>query len=55
VNDGIGCGTYTVAEGDYPTRVASQLGTTVDELAAANEDTDGYGAFYVGLVINVPC
>lgn len=55
VNDGIGCGTYEIAEGDYPSLVASELGTTVDELAEANEDTDGYGAFYVGLVINVPC
>lgn len=55
VDDGIGCGTYTVAEGDYPARVASQLGTTIEELAQANEDTDGYGAFYVGLEINVPC
>jgi LysM repeat protein len=55
VDDGIGCGTYEIRAGDYPSLVASALGTTVDELAEANEDTDGYAAFYVGLVINVPC
>ena len=55
VDDGAGCGTYTVKEGDYPTQVAEQLNTTVDELDAANQDTDGYGSFYVGLEINVPC
>jgi LysM repeat protein len=55
VNDGIGCGTYEIQPGDYPSLVATELGTTVDELAEANEDTDGYGAFYVGLEINVPC
>ncbi|MFN8023051.1 MAG: LysM peptidoglycan-binding domain-containing protein [Acidimicrobiales bacterium] len=55
VDDGIGCGVYTVAEGDYKLLVADKLDTTVDELDAANADTDGYGAFYVGLKINVPC
>jgi len=35
--------------------VATKLDTTVDALAEANADTDGYGAFYVGLAINVPC
>lgn len=55
VDDGIGCGVYVVAEGDYPTLVASKLNTTVDALEEANADTDGYGAFYVGLTINVPC
>lgn len=44
-----------VAEGDYPTLVAGKLNTTVDALEEANADTDGYGAFYVGLTINVPC
>jgi hypothetical protein len=52
---GVGCGTYTVAVGDYPTRVATKLHTTADELAAVNENTAGYDAFYVGLTINVPC
>jgi hypothetical protein len=55
VDDGIGCGTYTVAEGDYKLLVADKLNTTVDALDAANADTDGYGAFYVGLKLNVPC
>lgn len=55
VNDGAGCGTYTVKDGDYPTQVAEQLNTTVDKLNAANEGTDGYSSFYVGLEINVPC
>jgi hypothetical protein len=50
-----GCDTYTVQEGDVPLNVASDLGVTVDALDAANEDTDGYGAFYVGLEIVVPC
>ena len=50
-----GCDTYTVADGDYPTKVAGKLGVTVDELAAANKKTKGYDAFYVGLVIKVPC
>ena len=48
-------GVYVVAEGDYPTLVAGKLNTTVDALEEANADTDGYGAFYVGLTINVPC
>lgn len=55
VDDGIGCGTYTIVEGDYLGRVATKLRTTVEALDAANEDTDGYAAFYVGLKINVPC
>lgn len=55
VNNGVGCGTYTVAEGDYPVLVATKLDTTVDKLASANDDTKGYDAFYVGLTINVPC
>ena len=55
VDDGIGCGTYTIMDGDYPVLVADKLDTTVDKLADANDDTSGYGAFYVGLTINVPC
>ena len=55
VDDGIGCGVYVVAEGDYPTLVASKLNTTVDALEEANADTDGYGAFYVGLTTNAHC
>jgi LysM repeat protein len=55
VDNGVGCGTYTVVEGDYLGRVATKLNTTVEKLDTANDDTDGYGAFYIGLVINVPC
>ena len=55
VDDGIGCGTYMIMDGDYPVLVADKLDTTVDKLADANDDTSGYGAFYVGLTINVPC
>jgi LysM repeat protein len=55
VDNGVGCGTYTVMEGDYPVLVATKLNTTVEKLATANDDTAGYGAFYVGLKINVPC
>jgi LysM repeat protein len=54
-DDGEGCGTYTIVEGDYLSRVATKLDTTVEKLDAANEDTDGYAAFYIGLKINVPC
>jgi hypothetical protein len=42
-------------DGDYPVLVATKLNTTVEKLNDANEDTSGYGAFYVGLKINVPC
>ncbi len=55
VDNGIGCGVYTVMEGDYPALVATKLDTTIDKLSSANEDTRGYSSFYVGLAINVPC
>ncbi len=55
VDNGIGCGVYTVMEGDYPALVATKLDTTIDKLTSANEDTRGYSSFYVGLSINVPC
>jgi LysM repeat protein len=55
IDDGVGCGTYTVMDGDYPVLVATKLNTTVAKLDDANDDTSGYGAFYVGLKINVPC
>ncbi len=50
-----GCGTYEIVAGDYPVLVAQKLGTTVAELDEANEDTEGYSAFYVGLEIARPC
>ena len=55
VNDGVGCGIYTVLESDYPGLVATKLNTTVDKLAEANETTSGYDAFYIGLGISIPC
>ena len=47
-------GTYTLVEGDYPGAVASKFDVTVDALNAANVNTSGYGAFYVGLEIVIP-
>lgn len=49
------CGTYTLASGDFPGVVAKKFKVTVKALDAANEDTNGYGGFIVGTVINVPC
>ncbi len=47
-------GTYTLAEGDFPNRVADKFDVTVDALNAANAGTAGYDAFYVGLEIIIP-
>jgi LysM repeat protein len=47
-------GTYTIAEGDYPGKVASKFDVTVDALNAANANTSGYSAFFVGLEIVIP-
>lgn len=47
-------GSYTIVEGDYPGKVASKFDVTVDALNAANVNTSGYGAFYVGLEIVIP-
>ncbi len=47
-------GTYTLVDGDYPGKVASKFDVTVDALNAANVNTAGYGAFYVGLEIAIP-
>ena len=48
-------GSYTLASGDFPGSVAQKFKVTVKALDAANEDTNGYGGFIVGTVINVPC
>ncbi len=45
---------YTIKANDVPFSVANRFGITVDELALANADTQGYGAFYVGLKIKIP-
>lgn len=46
--------TYVIVSGDYPLLVAKKCGVATDALDAANADTQGYGAFPVGLKINVP-
>ena len=45
---------YTIAANDVPFTVANKFGITVDALALANADTQGYSAFYVGLKIKIP-
>ena len=47
-------GTYTIVEGDYLGKVASNFDVTVDALNAANASTPGYSAFYPGLEIVIP-
>lgn len=47
-------GTYTIVEGDYLGKVASNFDVTVDALNAANASTSGYSAFYPGLEIVIP-
>ena len=50
-----GCnGSYTVAEGDYPGKVATNFDITVAALNAANSSTKRYSSFEVGLVIVIP-
>jgi LysM repeat protein len=52
--DNCGVSEYTIEDGDVPIKVAEKFDVTVEELNQANASTDGYGAFYVGLVILVP-
>jgi LysM repeat protein len=47
-------GSYTIAEGDFEGRVASNFDVTLDALRAANANTPGYSAFYPGLEIVIP-
>lgn len=47
-------GTYTIVEGDYLGKVASNFDVTVDALDAANASTPGYSSFYPGLEIVIP-
>ncbi len=47
-------GTYTIADGDFPNRVAEKFDVTVDALNAANAATPGYGGFIVGIEIVIP-
>jgi LysM repeat protein len=52
--DNCGEGEYTIVEGDYEGKVASNFDVTVEALRAANASTSGYGAFYPGLTIVIP-
>lgn len=47
-------GTYTIVEGDYLGKVASNFDVTVDALNTANASTPGYSSFYPGLEIVIP-
>ncbi len=47
-------GSYVIEAGDYPGLVAGKFDVTVDQLNAANANTQGYGSFYVGLEIVIP-
>jgi LysM repeat protein len=47
-------GTYTIVEGDYLGKVAGKFDVTVEALNAANVNTSGYSAFFVGLEIVIP-
>ena len=53
--EGESCGTYVIVDGDFPNTVATNFDTTVAKLNAVNANTNGYGAFYVGLEIKIPC
>lgn len=52
-----GCtaGSYTIVEGDLPSRVANKFDVTLEQLDAANVNTKGYSAFIVGVKIIIPC
>jgi LysM repeat protein len=45
---------YKIQSGDVEFTVAKRFGITLDALRLANADTQGYGAFYVGLKIKIP-
>jgi LysM repeat protein len=45
---------YTIQAGDVPVNVARKFGVTLDALNAANANTAGYSAFFVGLKIVIP-
>ena len=49
-------GKYTIQESDTArVRVARKFDVTVEALDAANANTPGYGAFFAGLEIIIPC
>lgn len=47
-------GDYTIAEGDFEGKVATNFDVTVEALRAANASTPNYSSFYPGLVIVIP-
>lgn len=47
-------GDYTIAEGDFEGKVATNFDVTVEALRAANASTTNYSSFYPGLVIVIP-
>ncbi len=47
-------GDYTIVEGDYEGKVATNFDVTVEALRAANASTPNYSSFYPGLVIVIP-
>ena len=52
--DNCGPGSYTIVDGDFESKVAAAFDVTLDALRAANANTEGYSAFYVGLEIVIP-
>lgn len=48
-------GTYVIAAGDIPVRVAQRFDISLDKLNEANANTPGYEAFIVGIEIKIPC
>lgn len=57
-SDGNGCttGSYVITADDTSrTAVAEKFDITVDQLDAANANTQGYSSFYPGLKIIIPC
>ncbi|HYN35092.1 MAG TPA: LysM peptidoglycan-binding domain-containing protein [Ilumatobacteraceae bacterium] len=47
-------GDYTIADGDFEGKVATNFDVTVEALRAANASTPNYSSFYPGLVIVIP-
>lgn len=52
--DNCAAGTYVIQEGDLPGRVAAKFDVTLEQLDAANVNTQGYKAFIVGVTIIIP-
>ena len=52
--DNCQAGSYVIEDGDIPSRVAEKFDVTLDQLNAANVNTNGYDAFIVGITIVIP-